>query len=316
MPLSHVTEADRVLLDHMRQREFNLKKRQRAATAIAHEERRFRFLILLSAALVTALALTAVLFLTHVTFDDARGRGPLLLVGFLAGAVLGLLVGLGFLSTRPGKRLLNDHSAKLRVKYSGDLHAGRRWSQFYYKREDISPFIPQILYSIESERRFSSIDEALAFVKSHAHERTAFLERGLRLFDELAAQTNLAVVSSADAEGRPSSRYMRFVTTERPGIWYVTSAPDAPKAHEFEHGSVAIMTIPDGAGGTISSNRVTIRRADVTFPQIAHLYEQQAPRYLDGMSDEDQAREAVYELTFESARVDSWTDHELAVFTR
>ena len=36
----------------------------------------------------------------------------------------------------------------------------------------------------------------------------------------------------------------------------------------------------------------------------------------DGMSDEDQAREAVYELTFESARVDSWTDHELAVFTR
>ena len=63
-----------------------------------------------------------------------------------------------------------------------------------------------------------------------------FAERALDRFNSVAAQTNLVVVSSTDEAGRPSSRMMRFVKSDRPGVWYVTTAPEGPKVREFDHG--------------------------------------------------------------------------------
>ena len=107
---------------------------------------------------------------------------------------------------------------------------------------------------------------------------------------------------------------MRYVRSERPGLWYVTSAPDTPKVHEFDRGTIALITAPTDSGATISSNQVTVQRADKTFLDVAPLYREQVPRYLDGMSEDDQACEVVYEVRIHSAKVDSWVDHDLVVF--
>jgi hypothetical protein len=59
---------------------------------------------------------------------------------------------------------------------------------------------------------------------------------------------------------------------------------------------------------------VRLRRAGKSFLDVAELYRAQVPRYLDGMTDEDQAAEVVYELVIESARVSSWEYNEPVVF--
>jgi hypothetical protein len=104
---------------------------------------------------------------------------------------------------------------------------------------------------------------------------------------------------------------MCFVKSDRPGVWYVTTAPDTPKVPELDAGKVALTTVPTADGATISSNEVRIRRAGKTFMDIADLYRAQAPGYLDGMTEEDQRLELVYELTLRSAKVDSWASRDL-----
>ena len=151
-------------------------------------------------------------------------------------------------------------------EYTSELHAGRRWLPFYYQDEDISAYVPQILYFIEGEQRFDSVQAALAFAKENPRDSTTFAARALDMFDKVAAQTNLVVVSSADEAGTPSSRVMRFVRSDRPGVWYVTTAPEGTKAHEFDHGRIALVTPPTESGATIGSNRVQIRRAQMPFP--------------------------------------------------
>ena len=79
---------------------------------------------------------------------------------------------------------------------------------------------------------------------------------------------------------------MRFVKADRPGVWYVTTAPEGPKVHELDRGRVALLTSPTPAGATISSNRVQISRAPHPFPAVADLYRAQVPGYMDGMTDE------------------------------
>jgi pyridoxine/pyridoxamine 5'-phosphate oxidase len=132
----------------------------------------------------------------------------------------------------------------------------------------------------------------------------------------VVAQTNLLVVSSVDESGRPSSRVMRFVTTDRPGVWYVTTAPDSPKVHEFDRGRVALITAPTPSGATINSNRVRVRRAEKRFADIADLYHAQVPGYTEGMTDDEQERELVYELTMLSAKVETWLEREVVVFAQ
>jgi len=313
-----MTAEDQRVLHNMRQRELTLKKRQRAANAIFHETTRYRRLLMFVTALAVAILVTAVFLATQVVYRPNEADASLITWEaarvLIIGAIVGLLVGAGWLRLAPGRRLLDRKEAQLNQKYSGDLHAGRRWQQFFYRDEEISVYIPQILHLIESEHQFDNVDEALAFVKSCRHDDPRFRDRGLALFNSVAAGTDLIVVASADEQGRPSSRFMRFVTTDRPGVWCVTSAPDTPKVHELDRGVVSIITAPSEKGEAISSNHVLVRRLEGGFASVADLYREQVPRYLDGMTEEDQACEVVYELTLESARVSSWTYNEMVVF--
>jgi hypothetical protein len=309
-----LSAEDQRLVASMREREFNIKKRQRAANAIHYESRRYRrTLVALTGLALACVAAGVFIGIASLHHDWVREWRPEILLA-LVGAVVGTLLGEALLSTAPGRRLLAREQFKLNRKYSGDLHAGRRWMQFFYRDEDISCYVPQILYVLDSERRFDSVPEALAFVKRHHHENTQAQAHALRQFNAIVARTNLMVVSSVNAQGQSSIRAMRFVRTDRPGVWYVTSAPNTPKVHEFDKGHVALMTAPADDGSTISSKRVRIRRAEKTFMDIAGLYRAQVPGYLDGMTDEDQELELVYELTLQSAKVDSWVGHDLVSF--
>lgn len=306
-----VSDEDRRLVASMKEREFNIKKRKRAANAVEHEARRYRRALITLAALTVACVAVGVSTVVVIMLHESPfpWRTEILLA--LAGAVVGALLWQALLNTRLGRRLLDREEFRLKRKYSGDLHAGRRWMQFYYGGEDISPYVPQVLYVMESERRFDSVGPALEFVKQHHHENALAQAQGLRHFNSVVAQTNLVVLSSVGTDGRPSSRIMRFVTTGLPGTWYVTSAPDTPKVHEFDGGTVALVTVPTEDGAIISSNRVRIRRAGKSFADVADLYRDQVPGYLDGMTEEDQELELVYEVILESAKVDSWVGHDL-----
>jgi len=313
MPLS---ADDLQVVADMKQREFAQKKRRRAASAMHHERNRYRallvFIVTVVAALVAAVAWAAVQgALTGPPAELWRRTWPALLIG----AVIGWLLAELWLRSSAGQRNLARKSARLNEKYSGDLHAGRRWQQFFYKGEEISALIPRLLYTLESQAAaYDSLDAVIDSVRAARLENPRFRARGQEIFNSLAAATDLVLLSTSDESGRPSSRYMRFVSTSRPGVWYVTSAPEAPKIHEFDRGKAALVTVPTESGATISSNRVRLRRADKSFAEVADLYRAQVPRYLDGMTEEDQQREVVYELVIESARVSSWEYNEVVLF--
>jgi hypothetical protein len=307
-----LSAEDQQLVANMRQREFNVKKRQRAANAIAHQSRRYRRVVLFLTALVLASVLAAAfIFITSIHHDWLVQKWRLKVVLAAFGAIVGVLLAHVSLHTRPGQRLLAREKLRLTQKHSGELQAGRRWTPFYYQGEDISRYVPQILYVLESEQRFDSVQAALEFVKQHDRETAQAQAHALEQFNAVAAQTNLMVVSSVNAQGRPSIRVRRFVTTDRPGRWYATSAPGSPQAHEFDEGKAAVITVPTEDGATISSNNVRIRRAGKTLTDIGDLFRAQVPGYLDGMTDEDQRSELVYELTLQSAEVDSWGSHDV-----
>ncbi|CKI23916.1 hypothetical protein LTT02_28445 [Mycolicibacterium smegmatis] len=309
-----LSTADRLLIESMKQREFNLKKRQRAANAIFHETRRYRVLLVATWAVVVAGVMTGVCVGLGNTLRYVSDPWRMSLVVFAVGSVFGALSGAGWVRTPAGEKLLANKERRLHHKYGGDLHAGRRWQQFYHRGEDISVYIGQILYVVDSEQRFECVDDALAFVKAHSGEIARFRQRGLEMFNAVVTGTTLLVVSSVNERGEVSSRFMRFVKTDRPGVWFVTTSPDSPKVREFDSGAVALITVPNADGATISSNRVRIARSGLPFGAIAGLYRDQVPEYLDGMTEQDQRRELVYELTLESAKIDTWVDHELVVF--
>lgn len=303
---------DQQLIASMEQRELSIKKRQRAANVIFYESRRYRRMLVTLTALVLAVLATGIFIGIASLHQDwlLQRWHPKLLIAVL-GAVLGALLAQFLPRTRLGRRLIAGQGRRLNQKYSGDLHAGRRWMQFYYRGEDISYYVPQILYVIESELRFDSVQAALEYAKQNHQEDAQAEARGLRRFNAVAAQTNLVVVSSVNARGQPSIRVMRFVKSGRPGVWYMTTAPNTPKVPELDAGKVALTTVPTEDGATISSNDVRIRRAGKTFMDVADLYRAQAPGYLDGMTEEDQRLELVYELTLRSAKVDSWASRDL-----
>jgi hypothetical protein len=167
------------------------------------------------------------------------------------------------------------------------------------------------LYVIETERRFDSVQAALEFVKEHHHENAQAEAHELQQFNAVAAQASLVMVSSVNADGQPSSYIMNFVTTDQPGVWYVTIAPDTPRVREFDAGRVALITVPTEDGSVIISRDVRIRRAGKTFTDVADLYRAQVPGYIDGMTREDKGLELVYELSLQSAEVESWTSRDL-----
>lgn len=307
-----LSTKDQALIADMKQRELHVKKRQRAANAIAYEARRHRGVLLTSAGVVGAIVMAAICLAVERPGEPWSAGWRAMVLGAVVGAALGALVGQGALRSAPGRRLLAAHDTKLLWKYSGDLHAGRRWQEFSYRGEDISAYVPQILYFIESEHRFDSVDAALTFVKKHSSP-PELGARALEMFNRVAAQTNALVVSSVDETGRPCGRIVRFVRTDRPGVWYVTTAPDAPAVREFDRSAIAVLT-PTQTGSTICSSRVRVRRSDRSFTEVADLYRAQVPGYVDGMTEDEQQRELVWELTLQSATVDTWLEHESVVF--
>jgi hypothetical protein len=310
-----LSAEDQLVVQDMRQREFTQKKRRRAASAMFHERRRYRATLVTVVTVVVAVggSLAYAGATSHLR-DAWPALWQHLWPALIVGAVIGWLAAALWLTSPAGRRLLARKDQRLNQKYSGELHAGRRWQQFFYRGEEISALIPRVLYLLESRDEYDSLDAVLATVRETRYENPRFRARGLEIFNSLASATDLILLSTCDASGRPSSRFMRFVTTERPGVWYVTSAPEAPKVAEFDRGVAALITVPDADGATISSNRVRLRRSEKSFPEVAELYRTQVPRYLNGMTEEDQAWEVVYEVIIESARVSSWEYNEPVVF--
>jgi hypothetical protein len=309
------TPEDAELLDSMRQRELHVKRRQRTADLILFQVRRYRASLVVLASVTCALLVTIIFQAVVSAATNRKGWWLPTLVVVALGLALGENLGHRLLRTRRGRALLARREGRLRRKHSGELHAGRRWLPFYYRGEDISPFVAQILYLVESEHRFDSVQEALDFARANRPARAAFDERTARRFDAVAAETKRVVVSSADESGEPSSRLMRFVTSERPGVWYVTTAPDSPKVHELDLGRIAILTAPTESGATISSNQVTVRRAPLGFRDVVDLYRAQVPGYIDGMTEEEQDRELVYEVSLRSARLETWLERDVLDFS-
>ena len=307
-------DADRVLIEDMKQRELTVKRKQRAADAIVYEERRFRGVLAVATGIGLAALAALVFFALLRRFLDREGWWLPACVAIALCLALGIQLGQRLLRSRAGRKILARNEDRVREKYSTELNAGRRWHQFYYQDEDIAPYVPQVLYFLEADQRFDSVDDALAFAKQSQRESPFLAAQALKRFEDVAAAANSAVISSIDRTGRPSGRMMRFVTSARPGVWYVTTAPEGPKVREFDQGRVAVVTVPTQSGAMISSNRVVIRRADLRLADVADLYRAQVPGYLDGMTEGERARELVYELTFQSAKVDTWLDHKLVEF--
>jgi hypothetical protein len=312
-----LSPADQRVVADMKQRELHLKSRQRATDAILWKLRRHRAVLVGLVAVVVAVLAGLLDRAALASMPDERGwQLPVGVVALMAG-LLGVPLGQALLRTPAGRRVLSRKESRLRSAYATDLHAGRRWLRFYHRDEDISGYVPQVLHFLETDPRFDSVDAALDFVKEQHREspaHAAFTARALAYFEEVASQTNELVLSSADGAGRPSSRAMRFVKADRPGVWYVTTAPEGPKVPELDLGRVAVLTTPTPTGATISSNRVQILRAPQPFPAVTDLYRAQVPGYLDGMTEEEQQRELVYELTLLSARVESWLRQEVVDF--
>ncbi|GAA1771714.1 hypothetical protein GCM10009795_017190 [Nocardioides hankookensis] len=311
MPLS---AEDAALVADMRQRELHLKERQRAADAIQFIERRFRVVFAVLAGVVCAAAGTGLALVADEIKPNARNLSRPVTVQIVACFIIGVFLGLHVLRSAWGRRVRARRVGRELKKYTSELHAGRRWQPFYYGDEDIAAYVPQILYFIEGEQRFESVAAALAFAKEHRHDTAVFAGRAMELFTEVVEVSNVVVVSNAEESGRPASRIMHFVRSDRPHVWYVATAPEGNKVHALDRGMISVLTGSMELGWTISSNRVQIRRAELGFPEVADLYRAQVPGYVDQLTDEEQQREVVYELTLLSAKVDTWLEHEVVVF--
>ena len=182
-----LSARDRDLVDSMKRREFNLKKQQRAAHTIYRLGRRYRRLLLVVTALFFAAVVTATMVVMEIVFDRSSEWWLRALVVFVVG-VAGLLAGSAWLGTPFGQKILDNHEDRLNQKHSGDLHAGRKWQQFYYGNEDISVYVPQILYLLENDERFGSVDDALGYAKAHSLESAGPGSRGLELFNSIAVR--------------------------------------------------------------------------------------------------------------------------------
>lgn len=285
-----LSAEDQRLVASMREREHNLKQRQRAVSAVRHRSRLYRRALAGVAALIVAGAATGIFIgaasLAHLV-NYWRLTGLVAAGGLVIGALLAWLL----LRTRRGRRLLARKDQRLREKYSPGLQAGRLWEQFWYEGADIAPHVQQILYALDSEGRFDSVREALDSARRNHHEDSDAAELALRQFNAVAEQASLVVVSSVNASGRPSSRVLPYARTGRPGVWHVTIAPHSAEVSEFDEGNVAVLTVPTEDGAAIRSDDVRIRRAAA-----------------------DRQLEISYELTLCSARVETWTGYDLVSF--
>lgn len=308
--------ADDPLLEDMKQRELQLKRKQRAIDAIQFEQRRYRGALTVGVGLAVAAVAAALLFGVFRGVLDRVGWWLPSLIAVALCLVVGMQAARRWLRSPRGRALLAKNSIKARARHEADLNAGYRWLEFYYGGEEISAHVPQVLYFLEADQRFDSVDDALDFAKQSRSENALVAAHALKNFELVAAATNLAVVSTIDKRGAPSSRIMSFVRSSQPGVWYVTTPPNSRKAGEFDRGKVALVTLPTQSGASISSNRVVSTRSALPLSAIEGLVREQIPGYLDIMSQEERDRELVYELRLLSARVNTWLDRGVVDFDR
>ncbi|WP_062388707.1 hypothetical protein [Demequina iriomotensis] len=303
-----LSREDQAVVAEMEQRQLHLKRRQRATSSMQFELKRYETLVV-AAVVAAVVVLDVALYAAAVSTFPTRPAWWLLgLVSVAVAGALGVTAGRELLRRPWGRRLVARKAQRLRDKYSGDLHAGRRWLEFYYRDEDVAAYVPQILSFIETGR-FDSVGEALAYAKETSRRKgDIFADRAAALFADVASRASVLVLSSVDDDGQPVSRLMRFVTTDRPGTWYVTRSPQGTKEGELDTGRIAVVTVPTDAGATITSTRASIRRAEVAFADVAALFDARVPGFSDGMTEEEAALEAVYELTIEDATVDTWSE--------
>lgn len=123
------------------------------------------------------------------------------------------------------------------------------------------------------------------------------------------------ILSTANAQGVPASRQMRFIKLpDVPEVWYFGTAPHTPKIKELDLGQAAVHTLPTEQGMTIASNRLIVKRSTYRLDELADYYRQQVPGFMDGLTPEDRANELIYEVHLQSARLDTWAKHEQLTF--
>ncbi len=267
MPLS---PADQAVLADMEQREIHLKRRRQAESLIAFRARRFTTMLICVGVVIGVLISLGVIEVARMLMNHESGWVVPTILNAIFAAFLGSEVTQHLLRTRLGQRWIARFERRQRERFSAELHAGRRWLEFYYKRENIGPYVPQVLLFLR-EGRFDSVAEAVDFARSSRRESPLAEARALERFQTIAHEATGLVVSSTDREGQPSSRVMRFVTTERPGVWLITTAPYAPKVPELELGRIAIETLrpPTVPRSPATGRGSAFRRCRSVRPQLS-----------------------------------------------
>ncbi len=95
--------------------------------------------------------------LVNGTLSDQPGWQGRLVLDIVLGAIIGVQLALLLLRTPWGRRLIDRKQTRLYSRYASELHAGRRWQHFYYRDEEISAYVPQILHYLEGDKRFESV---------------------------------------------------------------------------------------------------------------------------------------------------------------
>lgn len=309
------SKEDKVLLEEMVVRERNMKRRRDISGLMLHKLRLFKrrlvaFLTVISSGLLLGF---------YSTFEQFKSMSivSVIEVNVLVAAILVLFTSYFWqlmLKYWPLKNLISWYKTRLRTMYAGPLLASKRWLQFYYKGRDISPYIPQILYYLQNESALKTVDEVLAFIDGETPSEVKE-HNVLDKFRRFIGETNQMVLSTATADGIPSSRQMRFIVSpEKSNVWYFGSAPETPKIAELDLGKAAINTIPTSTGMTIASNKLSIKRSKYKLSDLADLYRIQVPGFMDGLLEADIDNEIIYEIVIESARLDTWTQHDQVKF--
>ena len=304
---------DKNILKHMRIREYHLNYRQRIINKVLIKQDHLKKFEVLILSVLSSFILGSMLNLSSLSLNydwDTQVKIYTLLAIIVFPLVF--ICWWNLFKINFFTKFLNWQNKRIYHKYSAILHAYRRWDHFYYEGEDISYYIPQLIYYID-KGNFNSIQSALSFIKSNNTDNRS--SREYSTFNKIVRETNALAIASMSLNGKVSNRIMRFVPSdESPNIWYITTAPEAPKVAEFDNNNIAITTLPTLDGSTISSNNVIITKTNLSLNDIRNLYQKNVPGYVKGISDKDAQAELVYKLIIKSARMDSWIDHKTVVF--
>ncbi|TYC47847.1 pyridoxamine 5'-phosphate oxidase family protein [Weissella muntiaci] len=307
-----LSEKDNFIVQDMITREENMKRRQNVIENMIHKRKVFKRRLLFYLTLST----TIILFIAfeHLIEYEKISLFRIMEVNFLIAIVL-FVISLAFwqklIKFYPLKAIVKGYDNRLRIKNAGTLLASKRWLQFYYSGKEISAQIPQILHYLQVNENLNSIDEALAYINEHTlPESDREIKIKMESFQKFVSKTNEMILSTANEDGQPSIRKMRFIVLDKANVWYFGTAPNTPKVSELDLHKAAIYTMPTAEGMAISSNRLKICKTEYNLNDLKEYYEEQVPGFMDSLSEKDRESELIYKIELQSVRLDSWTQHE------